>query len=166
MKVVYETNTGFTEKYAKLFAEHFGLECWNTYMAKIKVKKHEDVIYFGWVQAGVIQGYKKANKRYNIICVCPVGLTEPNAERRQKLIDMNKITCKAVFPLHGGYDGEKVIGLSKILIDMIADEFEKRTAAGDELSKSEAQMYADLKTGADYFSEDNLRAVYDWYNEA
>ena len=164
MTVIYETNTGFTEKYAKAFAEKHGLECWNTYMAKIKVKRKSDVIYFGWVQAGQIQGFKKARKRYNILAVCPVGLTEPNDERKAKLIELNSISDMQVFPLRGGYDDDKMTGAAGLLISMIRTEFEDRTKKGEELKPAEKEMYEDLQNGADYFSEDNLAAVDEWFN--
>ena len=76
MFVIYESNTGFTEKYARMFAEKAELECWSLYMARIKVPKHSDVIYFGNVENGEVAKLKKARKKYNIIAVCPVGISD------------------------------------------------------------------------------------------
>lgn len=78
MHIVYESSTGFTKRYAEMFAEKTGLECCSAQMAKFKAEKHEDIIFFGWVQQGEIQRLKKAEKKYNVLAVCPVGISEPS----------------------------------------------------------------------------------------
>ena len=163
MFVVYESNTGFTERYAKMFAEKANLECWSLYMARIKVPKHSDIIYFGNVESGEVAKLKKARKRYNILAVCPVGLSMGTDAVKEALREKNKLTenSPAMFYLQGGYDGEKNVGLGATFINLIVKDLESK----EELDAVEVQMLNDLKNGADYVKEENLAPLLRWYEE-
>jgi flavodoxin len=164
MKIVYESSTGFTEKYAKMFAEKTGLECWSMYMAKIKVQKDEDVVYFGWIQQGEISKYKKAAKKFNVLAVCPVGIAAPSERVTEKLKEKNKIgDLPKIFYLHGGYDPEKSVGLQGTLINMVVKDLESKES---DLDSSQIQMMNDLKNGADYVDENNLTPLLEWFKES
>lgn len=163
MFVVYESNTGFSEQYAKMFAEKANLECWSLYMARIKVPKHSDIIYFGNVENGEVAKLKKARKKYNILAVCPVGLSMGTDAVKQTLREKNKLTdnSPAMFYLQGGYDPEKNIGLGATFINLVIKDLESK----EELDAVEAQMLSDLKNGADYVKEENLAPLLRWYEE-
>lgn len=163
MKVVYESSTGFTKRYAEAFAEKAGLECWSMYMAKIKVEKNEDIIYFGWVQQGEISKYKKAAKKYNILALCPVGISAQSGKVIDVLKDKNKLgDTPKIFYLRGGYDPKASVGLQGTLINMVVKDMESKA---DELDSAQAQMLVDLKNGADYVDEAALQPLLEWYKE-
>lgn len=163
MFVVYESNTGFSERYAKMFAEKTGLECWSLYMARIKVPKHSDIIYFGNVENGEVAKLKKARKKYNILAVCPVGLSMSTDAVKESLRQKNNLTDNSpvMFYLQGGYDGEKNVGLGATFINLIIKDLESK----EELDAVQAQMLNDLKNGADYVKEENLAPLLSWYDE-
>lgn len=51
--VVYTTNTGSTERYAKLLAHETALPAYSLAEAKKKLFPGAEVIYLGWIMAGL-----------------------------------------------------------------------------------------------------------------
>ena len=50
--IIYTTNTGSTEHYAKLLAQKTGLHVYSLAEAKKRVFAGAEVIYLGWIKAG------------------------------------------------------------------------------------------------------------------
>ena len=73
--IVYTSNTGYTQQYAKLLGEKTGLPVYSLDEAMEKLARGNAVIYFGWLMAGKVQGYAKASKCYHVTAVCGVGNT-------------------------------------------------------------------------------------------
>lgn len=61
--IIYTTNTGSTEHYAKLLAQKTGLPAYSLAEAKKRVFAGAEVIYLGWIMAGSVKGYAEAAKR-------------------------------------------------------------------------------------------------------
>ena len=160
--IIYESDSGFTKRYAEMFAEKTGLECHSLYMARIKVKRKSDVIYFGRVMQDEVDGLKKARKKYNILAVCPVGLKMPTNTVKEAIAEKNDLTDNPpkLFYLRGGFDPEKTLGLEKTLINLIITDLNGK---GDDLDAVEAQYLSDLRNGADYVKEENLAELLSWY---
>ena len=79
MIIVYKSNTGYTEQYAKLLGDALDMPSYS--LDKVpKCHKGGEVIYLGWLFAGNIVGYKKAAKLYKVRCVCGVGMGAPTPE--------------------------------------------------------------------------------------
>ena len=68
--IIYTTNTGSTEHYAKLLAQKTGLPVYSLAEAKKRVFAGAEVIYLGWIMAGSVKGYAEAAKRYQVRAVC------------------------------------------------------------------------------------------------
>ena len=54
--IIYTTNTGSAERYAKLLAEKTGLPAYSLAEAKKAVPNGAEIIYLGWIMAGVVKG--------------------------------------------------------------------------------------------------------------
>ena len=52
--IIYTTNTGSTERYAKLLAQKTGLPVYSLAEAKKRVFAGAEVIYLGWIMAGSV----------------------------------------------------------------------------------------------------------------
>ena len=63
--IVYTTNTGNTERYAKMLGQRIGLSVYALEDAKKSLEKGTEIIYLGWIMASSIKGYKEADK-----CFC------------------------------------------------------------------------------------------------
>ena len=113
--IVYISNTGSTEQYAKLLGQETGLPVYSLTDAKQALKSDTRILYLGWIMADVIQGYADAAKRYRIPMVCAVGM-EP-AGKEQTLREKNGIPQDAaLYPLQGGYLPDRLRGVQKLMM--------------------------------------------------
>ena len=78
--IIYTTNTGSTEHYAKLLAQKTGLPVYSLAEAKKRVFAGAEVIYLGWIMAGSVKGYAEAVKLYRIRAVCAVGIGQTGTQ--------------------------------------------------------------------------------------
>ena len=78
--IIYTTNTGSAEQYAKILAQETGLPAYSMKEAQKKIRPGVDVICLGWIMAGTIKGYSAAVRHYQVQAVCAVG-----RERRRTL---------------------------------------------------------------------------------
>ena len=72
--IIYTTNTGSTERYARLLAGQTGLPAYSLAEARKTVPAGAEIIYLGWIMAGAVKGYAEAAKRYRVRAVCGVGM--------------------------------------------------------------------------------------------
>ena len=72
--VVYTSNTGSTEHYAKLLGHELRVSVYSTEEAGNKLPTGTEIIYLGWIMAGKIQRFGLARKKYKICAVCAVGM--------------------------------------------------------------------------------------------
>lgn len=64
--IVYTSNTGSTEKYAKMLSHQIVVPAYSMKEAKKMLKPGAEIIYMGWIMAGKIKGYTEAARKYNI----------------------------------------------------------------------------------------------------
>ena len=64
--IIYTTNTGSAEQYAKILAQETGLPAYSMKEAQKKIRPGVDVICLGWIMAGLVKGYAVAAKRYRV----------------------------------------------------------------------------------------------------
>ena len=84
MTIVYQTNTGSSEEYARLLSEKISVP----YIALSEssdISADEEIIFIGWIMAGTVQGLAEAIGKFsNIRCICAVGMM--SSEKAQKEI--------------------------------------------------------------------------------
>lgn len=78
--IVYTSNTGSTEKYAKMLSHQICVPSYSMEEAKTKVKPGAEIIYMGWIMAGKIKGYPEAARKYRIQAVCGVGMGQTGTQ--------------------------------------------------------------------------------------
>ena len=106
--VVYTSNTGSTEHYAKLLGHELSVSVYSTEEAGNKLPAGTEIIYLGWIMAGKIQGYGLARKKYKICAVCAVGMGQTGTQRKE-IREKNSIPGKIpVFTLQGNFSVERL----------------------------------------------------------
>ena len=78
--IIYTTNTGSAERYAKLLAQETGLPVYSFAEAKKQVFSKAKIIYLGWIMAGSVKGYAEAARRYRVCAVCGVGMGQTGTQ--------------------------------------------------------------------------------------
>ena len=164
--IVYTSNTGYTAEYARLLGERTGLLVYSLAEAERKLAAGNCVIYLGWLMAGKVQGYKKAAKRYKVQAVCGVGMGG-NGSQLQEVRKANAIPEKTpLFTLQGGFDINKLSGVYKLMMTIMAKTAGKGLANKADRSPEEDAMLELLLHGGSRVCAGNLSSVLAWYQEA
>lgn len=162
--IIYTTNTGSTEQYARLLAQETGLPVYSLAEAKKAVKAGSDVIYMGWIMAGSVKGYATAAKRYNVRAVCGVGIGQTGTQTenvREKTAVPAKIP---VFTLQGNFDVKKLHGIYRPMMELMVKTVGKGLAEKKDRTPEEDDMLDMMLHGGERVKAENLSAVLAWYN--
>lgn len=158
--IVYSSNTGHTEEYARLLSEKSGLPCYTFQQSKTALSGNDSVVYMGWLMAGFIKDYKKALKRYQINAVCAVGLGKTGSQT-DTVRKNNKLPEDVrLYTLQGGIDHGKLTGLYRSMIQTLIKVLSGKKSP----TEDEAAMLALLQKDDNYVSSENLNQILSDYN--
>lgn len=163
--IVYTSNTGFTESYAKMLGNRLNLPVYSLSDAEKSIDKGSDIIYLGWLAAGIVKGYKKAAKRYTIKAVCGVGMGASGSQTD----DIKKVNhlpkTMPVFSLQGGFDISKLHGIYKFMMTVMMKTAGKGLADKTNRTPEEDEMLEMMTKGGSRVSEKNLDVILEWYEK-
>jgi hypothetical protein len=163
--IVYTSNSGFTKKYAGLLSAKTALPAYNLKEAKDRISKGDDIIYMGWLCAGTVAGYNKAVKSYSVKAVCAVGMGSPAEKVIAEIKVRHNIENIKIFCLQGGFDMNKLHGIYKFMMKMIAKTAVKKLEAKPDKTAEEADMLDMMKNGKDCVNEEKLAPVIEWLGQ-
>ena len=72
--IVYESHAGHTRAYAVLLGEKLKLPVYSVKDAQKYLEKGTEILFMGWMMAGVLKGAKKAKRRFSVQGACAVGM--------------------------------------------------------------------------------------------
>lgn len=156
--IVFTSETGHTERYAKMLSEKLGIPHYNINEAKKSLKSGTPIIYMGWICASNVKGYGSVRKKYKIAAVVAVGLCDTGTllEEVRQATKLHPNT--PLFTVQGGMDLDKLRGINKFMIKCITSMVDKVP----EKTESDLRMLSLLKNGGDYVSEENLSSIIRW----
>lgn len=155
MVIVYTSNTGYTERYAKMLSTELGLPALELKDARKNLAKGSDIIYMGWLMASRVKNFAKANKLYNVKCLCGVGMG-PSGTQIDEVKRAEKLTADfPLFTIQGGFDMNKLTGAYKFAMKMLRGMIEKKKDA----TESEKWMVNTIRKGGDFVCLQNLSEV-------
>ena len=161
--IVYTSNTGYTAQYARLLGKRTGLPVYSLAEAGAKLPAGNCVIYLGWLMAGKVQGYAKAAGRYHVAAVCGVGMGATGSQM-QDLRKANALpAAMPVFTLQGGFDMARLRGVYKMMMTVMVKTAGKGLAEKENRTPEEDAMLELMLHGGSRVSEENLEAVWEWY---
>ncbi|MFI3142100.1 MAG: flavodoxin domain-containing protein [Clostridia bacterium] len=156
--IIYNSNTGKTENYAKLLSEKLECECVSLSDSK-KIAADEEIIFMSWVMNGSLEKYKDVKAKFtNIKAVCGVGMM-PSEENANKVVAKSEVTEK-FFLLAGGFDLKKLKGMHKMIMSMMIAKIKKE--GGSAPSEKQLQMIKIFEEGFDLFNIECLEPVVDF----
>lgn len=163
--IVYTTNTGNTEKYAKLLGQRIGLPVYTLEDAKKAMERKTPIIYLGWIMASGIKGYKDAEKYFCIRMVCAVGMGATGTQLSE-VRNRNQIPSSIeVFTLQGGFHMEKLRGVNKLMMSMMVKTAGKALAEKADRTPEEDVMLDLMMNGGSRVSMENLSEPVRWYEQ-
>ncbi len=153
--IVYESNTGFTQRYADMLSEKTGLPAYILEKAKDELNPGDEVFFLGWIRGGNIRGYAKAVKQFSVKGAAAVGIRLPDETTLLKLKIDNKITDIPLYYLQGGIAPEKLGVVSRKIMSVIASTVEKAGIKTEEDKK----LVDILRNGGDFIKAENLNEI-------
>ena len=161
--IIYTTNTGSTEQYAKMLAEQTGLSVFSMEEAKSEVEEGSEIIYLGWIMAAQVKGYKTAAKKYKIRAVCAVGM-ERTGTRTEQIREKTSVPVAIpLFTLQGKFDVKKLRGFYRLMMSMMVKMVTKQLVAKTDRTQQENEMLEIMLQGGENVRKENLAEVLDWY---
>lgn len=155
--IVYVTNTGSAKQYAEMLGEKTGYPVFDFANAS-EVPAEAEVIFIGWVMAGVVQGFKEARDLFKIKAVCPVGMMK--SEKQDEDLKAKNAITEPMFSLAGNFHIDNLKGMYKMMMGMMLKMMKskiKEEAVPDGDKAIEA-----LEKGIDCVSEENLSEILAW----
>ena len=163
--IVYTSNTGYTEKYAKLLGEHLGLPAFSAEQAD-SLPEGTEILYLGWLMAGVVKGYKKAAQRFSVAAVCGVGMG-PAGSQDSDVRKNNAIPQEVpVFTLQGGFDRTKLHGIYRFMMGVMIKVMGSSLRKKENRTPEEDAMLEMVTNGGDFVDVRQLDGVIAWYRQA
>ena len=162
--IIYTTNTGSTEQYAKMLAQKTGLPTYSLAEAKKQIFVGAEVIYLGWIMAGSVKGYAAAAKHYRVCAVCGIGMGQTGSQtdsvRKKSVIPSNI----PLFTMQGNFNVKKLHGIYRFMMEIMVKTAGKRLAAKKDRTPEENDMLDMMLHGGERVKTENLSAVLDWYS--
>lgn len=161
--IIYTTNTGSAEQYAKMLAEQTGLSVFSMEEAKSEVEEGSEIIYLGWIIAAQVKGYKTAAKKYKIRAVCAVGM-EKTGTRTEEIRKKTFVPAEVpLFTLQGNFNVKKLHGFYRLMMSMMVKMVTKQLVAKTDRTQRENEMLEIMLQGGENVRKENLAEVLDWY---
>ena len=161
--IIYTTNTGSAEQYAKMLAEQTGLSVFSMEEAKSEVEEGSEIIYLGWIMAAQVKGYKTAAKKYKIRAVCAVGM-EKTGTRTEEIREKTSVPVAIpLFTLQGNFNVKKLHGFYRLMMSMMVKMVTKQLVAKTDRTQRENEMLEIMLQGGENVRKENLAEVLDWY---
>ena len=163
--IVYTSNTGYTEKYAKLLGEQLGLPAFSAEQAD-SLPEWTEILYLGWLMAGVVKGDKKAAQRFSVAAVCGVGMG-PAGSQDSDVRKNNAIPQEVpVFTLQGGFDRTKLHGIYLFMMGVMIKVMGSSLRKKENRTPEEDAMLEMVTNGGDFVDVRQLDGVIAWYRQA
>lgn len=166
--VIYNSQTGFTKRYAQWIAEAAGADCVELSEAKKKnMDEYEAVVFGSWACAGGISklGWFKGNvnkwadKKLIAFCVGASPMESPEVEaalkRNFKEPELAKVN---VFYCPGGFNYEKMSAPSKLAMKMFIKALKAKKGKTDE----DEEMIKMISSSYDISDKKYIEPILDW----
>lgn len=168
--IIYNSQTGFTKRYAKWIAEETGGDCIELSEAKKKSMIEYDVIIFGgWACAGGISKLKWfrdnidkwADKKLIVFCVGGSPIESPEIEPALKQnFTESELKKVNVFYCPGGFNYERMSVPSKIMMKM----FIKMLKAKKDKTESDEEMIKIISSSYDISDKKYIEPILECLN--
>lgn len=170
--VIYNSQTGFTRRYAQWIAEAAGADCLELSAAKKReLAGYEAVVFGGWARAGGISGLgwfkahmdQWAGKKLAVFCVGGSPMESPEVEPAlRRNFSESEWERVRVFYCPGGFNYEKMSPASKLMMKL----FIKTLKARKDQTEEEREMVKMISSSYDISDKKYIEPVLAWLDPA
>ncbi len=153
--IVYCTNTGTSKRYAEMLSAKTGIAAYDI-AACGDLAADTEIIFIGWVMAGVIQGLDTVKSKFaDIKVVCAVGMMK--SEKQDAALKEKNAIEGDFFSLMGAFDMNKLKGMHKMMMGMMLKMMKSKIKETNDPKADEMMKMFD--EGFDMVSESELDGV-------
>ena len=167
--IVYTSQTGHTQRYARMLSERTGVPAWSAQEAKGKLQRRDEIFYMGWLMAGAVKGLQSVMDRYTVRGVAIVGISpQGNGDLWTEARINNGYSDSGgrLFYLQGGYTPEKLGFIHRMMMKSMAGSVVRQVAAkGDKATDQERRMAEVFQHGGDFVRPEALDEIVQWFRE-
>ncbi len=144
--IVYKSTTGSCKRYAELLSARLHIPAFP--LGKEYIPADTKIIFVGWLFAGKIMGYEKAEKKYDIGAVVQVGMSPASAKSEETGRKKNAISPDVpLFTRQGGFDINKLPPHFRFLMKIKNKEIAARFEGKTDLTDAQKATYKMASTG-------------------
>ncbi|MCI8525054.1 MAG: hypothetical protein HFF17_03860 [Oscillospiraceae bacterium] len=165
--IVYCSKTGHTAQYARLLAQRLDLPAYALSGAAAAVPRGAEVVFLTWLRAGAPCAWRQAAKRWRVAALGVVGMAENGASQLPEVA--RRCALDEAFPLFylpGGYERDKLRGVSRWLMDLVGRRMTRTLLAQDALTDADRTVLALWKDGGSLVDVKYLAPLAVWCQRA
>ena len=163
MVIVYQSNTGFTQRYAEMLGKAEHLKVYSLEQADLP--QDTEVFYMGPLMAGRITGLDKAIKQFSVVGVCGVGMSIPGKEVLTTMTRANFVPNAPIFYLQGGWAPKQVGWIQRQAVNMVTRSIRAQLERKSDRTRVEQANLDMLRNGGDMVAYENLSTIRTWMKE-
>lgn len=158
--IVYTSNAGSTKEYAEMLAAKTGIHAFE--LSSGEIPESAEVIYFGWVMGGDIQGLSKAREMFGTLkAVVAVGMMV--SEKTKTEVSEKNAVVEPFFYLPGEFNIKKLKGMYKMMMSMMLRMMKgKVKESGDPDDKRALELF---ENGFNGVKEEKLELIIEFLSE-
>ena len=144
--IVYKSTTGSCKRYAELLSARLHIPAFP--LGKEYIPADTKIIFVGWLFAGKIMGYEKAEKKYDIGAVVQVGMSPASAKSEEIGRKKNVISPDVpLFTRQGGFNINKLPPHFRFIMKIKNKEIAARFEGKTDLTDAQKATYKMASTG-------------------
>ena len=144
--IVYKSTTGSCKRYAELLSARLHIPAFP--LGKEYIPADTKIIFVGWLFAGKIMGYEKAEKKYDIGAVVQVGMSPASAKSEEIGRKKNAISPDVpLFTRQGGFNINKLPPHFRFIMKIKNKEIAARFEGKTDLTDAQKATYKMASTG-------------------
>ena len=144
--IVYKSTTGSCKRYAELLSARLHIPAFP--LGKEYIPADTKIIFVGWLFAGKIMGYEKAEKKYDIGAVVQVVMSPASAKSEEIGRKKNAISPDVpLFTRQGGFNINKLPPHFRFLMKIKNKEIAARFEGKTDLTDAQKATYKMASTG-------------------
>ena len=160
--IVFTSNTGSTAEYARILEQKTGIKAYDLKTAEKTLAQGDEIVYLGWLMAGLINGYNRARRLFDVKAVGAVGISAKGVLRDEIVKNNNIPSSVELFELQGAYYPQKLRGLHKLLMKIVAKSIVKSLRGKALPTDEDLEMINVLENGGSFISEQRAEAFADY----
>ena len=152
--IVYTSHAGSTKQYAEMLSAKTGIPAYE--LSSAEALENAEVIYFGWVMGGDLQGLSKAREAFGTLkVVVAVGMMV-SEKTKAEVGEKNRIT-EPFFYLPGEFNIKKLKGMYKMMMSMMLRMMKGKVKESDDPADKRALEL--FENGFNGVKEENLAPI-------